>query len=202
MKRSSSTSRPAGSRRDRFFAGYSWLILRNVLGWSLILLSFVAGPLVPGPGGIPLFVIGFALISLPGKRRFTARALRGKPIAFRTKWFSRITLAVALAASVAALSSTRLWTRWPMEQRTSQAFIIIATYLLGTAAAWLAIRLTLRSTNALLRGVPGVRRRVRPWLRRHHIRLLPPRWRRRRPHERGSGPQRLTDEILKLGRRA
>ena len=46
---------------------------------STILLSFVAGPLVPGPGGIPLFLIGFTLISFPGKRRLTARVLRGTP---------------------------------------------------------------------------------------------------------------------------
>jgi hypothetical protein len=43
----------------------------------------VAGPLVPGPGGIPLFLIGFALISFPGKRRLTARVLRGKPVRFQ-----------------------------------------------------------------------------------------------------------------------
>jgi hypothetical protein len=98
---------PAGSRRNRFFAGHSWLILRNVLGWSLMLNSFLAGPLVPGPGGIPLSWIGFALISVPGKRWRAARVLRGKPIQARTTGCSSITLPVALAGSVAALSSTR-----------------------------------------------------------------------------------------------
>jgi len=33
----------------------------------------VMGPLVPGPGGLPLFLIGFGLITFPGKRRITAR---------------------------------------------------------------------------------------------------------------------------------
>ena len=202
MQTSRSTFRAAGSWRDHFFAGYSWLILRNILGWSLILVSFVAGPLVPGPGGIPLFLIGFALISLPGKRRLTARVLRGKPLQFRTKWFSRITLAIALVASVAVLSLTCPWARWPVDPRALQLLVIVATYLGGIAGVWLAIRITLHAVNALLRIAPRARRHVRPWLRRRHIRLLPPRWRRRLPHERGNGPHRLKDEILKLGRRA
>lgn len=202
MQQPGSISGTVGTRRGRFFAGYSWLILRNVLGWSLILISFLAGPLVPGPGGIPLFLIGFALISLPGKRRLTARVLRGKPIRFRAAWFSRITLAVALTASITALSLTNPWGRWPLESPATQAFVIIATYLCGTAVAWLAIGLMLAATKPLLRIVPRVRRRIRPWLRHHGIRLLPPRWRQRLPHEHGSGPQRLKDEILKLVRRA
>ncbi len=202
MQSSRSTFRPPGSWRDRFFAGYSWLILRNILGWSLLLVSFVAGPLVPGPGGLPLFLIGFALVSLPGKRRLTVRVLRGKPIRFRTKWFSRITLAVALAASVLVLPLTRPWARWPVDQPVVQFFMIIATYLGGIAGVWLAIRVMLYLVNALLRIAPRARRHIRPWLRRRHIRLLPPRWRRRLPHERGSGPHRMKDEILKLGPRA
>jgi hypothetical protein len=189
-------------RPKRILAGYSWLILRNGLGWGLILMSFVAGPLVPGPGGIPLFLIGFALISLPGKRRLTARVLRGRPIRSRAKWLSGVTIALALAGAVAALMLTRPWAWWPVEQPAIRFLAIPTTYLFATAAGWLAIRLTLRLANVLLRFVPRARRRVRPWLRRHRIRLLPPRWRRRLPHERGSGPHRLKDEILELGRRA
>ncbi len=151
----------ATALRSRFYAGYTWLILRNVLGWGLILISFVAGPLVPGPGGIPLFLVGFALISFPGKRRFTARVLRGRPLRFRTKLFSRIVWAVALAASIAALTSTRPWTSWPLAQ-PSQTVAVVGTYLLGTLIAWLAVQLTLRLTNVLLRVVPRARRRVRP----------------------------------------
>ena len=77
---SSSNGLPRRSRGQRFLTSRYWLILKNVIGWVLILLSFAAGPLVPGPGGIPLFLIGFALISFPGKRRLTARVLRGKPV--------------------------------------------------------------------------------------------------------------------------
>src|SRR5512135_3369527 len=85
--------RPSPSRRERFFASTTWLILKNGIGWILILASLLIGPLVPGPGGIPLFLIGFALISFPGKRRVLARVLRGRPIRFETRWFGRITLA-------------------------------------------------------------------------------------------------------------
>jgi hypothetical protein len=56
-------------------ASYAAFVLKNVLGWFLILLSFVLGP-VPGPGGIVVFLIGFALVWFPGKRRLTARVLR------------------------------------------------------------------------------------------------------------------------------
>src|SRR6476660_8147226 len=68
------------SRRQRFLKSWFWFILKNILGWVLILAAFAAGPLVPGPGGIPLFLIGFALITFPGKRRLTARVLRGRPL--------------------------------------------------------------------------------------------------------------------------
>jgi hypothetical protein len=191
---------PAPPAHKQFWAGYTWLILRNLLGWGLILVSFVIGPFVPGPGGIPLFLVGFALISLPGKRRLTARVLRGRPIRYRTKWFSRITLAIAIAASAATLSATHPWDRWAL-QEPLRLLLMIATYILAAAAMWLAIRLTLRLANMLLLLTPRARRRVRPWLRRRHIRLLPPRWRQRLPHEHGHGPHKLKDEILKLVRR-
>jgi hypothetical protein len=202
MQRTRSILRPARAWRDRFFAGYSWLILRNVLGWSLILISFVAGPLVPGPGGIPLFLIGFALISLPGKRRLTARVMRGRPIRFETRRFRFITLAMAVVGATVALALTQPWTYWPLPSPAGRVFVMMASYVCGAAAAWFIIRLALRLTNAFLCIAPRARRRARPWLRRHHIRLLPPRWRRRAPHEHGVGPHRLRDEILKLVRRA
>ena len=90
---------PALSRRQKFLAGYTWLVLKNVIGWTLIVASFVAGPLVPGPGGIPLFLIGFALVSFPGKRRLTARVLRGRQVRFRHGPFVLVSLAVATSAS-------------------------------------------------------------------------------------------------------
>src|SRR5437763_10383706 len=57
-----------------------WFILKNVIGWILMLLAWPVGIALPGPGGFPLFLIGFALITFPGKRNLTARVLRGIPV--------------------------------------------------------------------------------------------------------------------------
>jgi linoleoyl-CoA desaturase len=188
-------------------ASYYWLVLKDAIGWLLILASFVAGPLVPGPGGIPLFLIGFALVNLPGKRRLTARVLRAKPIRFRSRAFGLAVLTASLAIPVVALPLARGRLSWLAEQYARAPTTVVAVHLLGVAVTWLTIQLSLRVTNLLLvLCVPRVRRRVRPWLRRRHIHLLPPRWRRRLPHERtheahGGGPLRLKDEILRFYRR-
>ncbi|MEW6253253.1 MAG: hypothetical protein AB1716_21650 [Planctomycetota bacterium] len=201
--------------RAGFYASYAWLILRNVLGWGLILLSLAAGPLVPGPGGIPLFLIGFALISLPGKRRLIARILRGRLIDFDTRRYTLIIIAVALGLAIAAFAVFRPWRCGGSPARGDQPssglasrlgppalepLILVGLFAAAATAAWLLIRIALHAINGLLRLAPRVRRRIRPWFRRHHVRLLPPRWRRRLPHEHGHGPLRLKDEILKLGR--
>ena len=189
---------PPLSRRQKFLAGYTWLVLKNVLGWLLILTSFVAGPLVPGPGGIPLFLIGFALVSFPGKRRLTARVLRGRQVRFHHGPFVLVTLAVALAVPAVVLGVARR--RSPrVEQLYADRLLALAlVYAVGAAVTWLLVRASPRALNLLLRVVAKGRRRFRPWLRRHRIRLLPPRWRRRRVHESGVGPLRLKDEILKF----
>jgi len=70
--------------------------------------------------------------------------------------------------------------------------------LIAVALIWLIARATPHALNVLLRLMARSRRKFRPWLRRHHIRLLPPRWRVRHRHEAGGGPFRLKDEILKL----
>src|SRR3990170_4838173 len=57
-----------------------WFVLKNLIGWVLIIGAFPLGALIPGPGGIPLFLIGFGLITFPGKRHFTARLMRGHPV--------------------------------------------------------------------------------------------------------------------------
>ena len=188
-------------RGQRFLAGRYWLVLKNVLGWTLILLSFVAGPLVPGPGGIPLFLIGFALISFPGKRRLTARVLRGRPVRFSPRPFVLISLGVALVLAAVALPLVQSRSRWVAERYANGPFTAVALYLIAVALAWLVARSTPHVLNLLLRLVAAARHKFRPWLRRHRIRLLPPRWRRRRPHESGSGPFRLRDEILKFSRK-
>jgi hypothetical protein len=191
---------PEVTRRQRFLASRYWLVLKNILGWALILLAFTAGPLVPGPGGIPLFLIGFALVSFPGKRRLTARVLRGKPVRFASGPFVLISLGVALALAAVALSLLRSRSEWVASRYARGEFTAAALYLIAVAVIWVIARVTPHVLNLLLRVVAAARHKFRPWLRRHHIRLLPPRWRRRRAHEPGSGPLRIKDEILKFVR--
>src|SRR3989442_1229398 len=57
-----------------------WFLVNNIIGWLLIVLAWPIGIAIPGPGGLPLFLIGFALITFPGKRNLTARVLRGIPV--------------------------------------------------------------------------------------------------------------------------
>jgi hypothetical protein len=189
------------SRRQRFLVGYTWLILKNVIGWVLILASFVAGPLVPGPGGIPLFLFGFALVSFPGKRRLTARVLRGREVRFRQGPFVLLTLAVALAVPAAVLGVARRRSARVEQLYAGRLLRLALVYSVGAGITWLLVRASPHALNLLLRVVARGRRRFRPWLRRHHIRLLPPRRRTRNAHEPGIGPLRLKDEILKLVRK-
>lgn len=189
------------TRRERFFAGYLWLILRNFIGWGLIVGALVAGPLVPGPGGIPLFLIGFALITFPGKRRLTARVLRGKPLALRSVRLTLITIAIALALAVPALVLAPRWSEWMAQWYPRRMAPTLGLYAGLAIVAWLAVHLSLRLINLLAHVMPRIRRRMRPWLRRHRIRLLPPRWRRRLPHDRARGPLRLREEILSFARK-
>jgi hypothetical protein len=190
------------SRRQRFLAGYTWLILKNVIGWVLILASFVAGPLVPGPGGIPLFLVGFALVSFPGKRRLTARVLRGRPVVFPRRLFLLVSLLVALAVPALAFWVARWRSSRLVGLDYPNALVPVVLYCVGAALTWLMVRSSQWVLNLALRLISKGRRRFRPWLRRHRIRLLPPRWRRRQAHEPGVGPLRLRDEILELsGRR-
>jgi hypothetical protein len=128
------------TRSQRFLASPYWLVLKNIIGWVLILAALVAGPLVPGPGGIPLFLIGFALISSPGKRRLTARVLRGKPVRFRHTPFALICTGIALAlpALFATLVPNR--PRWIAQLRSDAvapgSFAELALYSIAVIVTW------------------------------------------------------------------
>lgn len=160
----------------------------------LILASFLAGPLVPGPGGIPLFLIGFALITFPGKRKLTTRVLRGRRIRWQNPLLVRIIVGLAIT-----LPGLLLLFGISMQIPAKLSYSPLRTvgaYLAGVALIGLLSCTALLVANLLLRAMPPIRRRVRPWLRHHRIRLLPPRRRHRLPHEPGAGPFRLKDEIL------
>ena len=166
--------------RPSAFATWAWFVLKNVLGWVLIVGAFPLGALIPGPGGIPLFLIGFGLVSFPGKRGITARVLRGRPVSRDSRAFQ---YAVAvLGALLPALAFAYLVKSGRIEVRATRHFgLVVAAAYAATAGAlwWLGLH-SYGLLNWLLARVPRMRRRVRPWLRRAGIDLLPPRRRKRR----------------------
>jgi hypothetical protein len=99
-----------------------------------------------------------------------------------------------------ALPLLRSRFRWVAARYARGPVTAVALYLIAVAPIWVVARITPHALNLLLRLVAVARHKFRPWLRRHHIRLLPPRWRRRHAHEPGRGPLRLKDEILKFVR--
>lgn len=174
---------------------YSGLVLKNIIGWTLILVAGVAGPLVPGPGGIPLFLLGFTLISFPGKRKISARVLRGGRISLRGRAIPLGILSVSLVIPAVVIGFFRNQLGF-LPSACKQIPGVAAAYLLGaTCVALLAYGMIL-IPNLVLRIMPQIRRRVRPWLRHYHVRLLPPRYRRRLANEHGTGPIRLKGEIV------
>lgn len=181
------------------FWDWFWFLLKNLIGWVLILLSGLIGMAIPGPGGIPMFLIGFALITFPGKRRFTARALRGKPIPPASRAYQRGIALIALFLPAGVLGyllrkdlyPPALWTGW----------WLATFYLAGLLLIWLPGMRAIPLWNRLLGIVPRLRRRVRPWMRKHGLDLLPPRRRRRRVHAGGPESRTPDEEILEIHER-
>ena len=87
-------------RAEELFREYFWFVVKNVIGWVFILASPVLGALIPGPGGLPLFLIGFALVTFPGKRKLTSRVMRGIPMDLSLGVFTFLTALVSIAATV------------------------------------------------------------------------------------------------------
>lgn len=162
----------------QFFKDYFWFLAKNVIGWILILSSPVLGLAVPGPGGLPLFLIGFALVSFPGKRRLTARVMRGRQLRIQAKLFSRIAAFFSVVVPLIVL--------WVVVHRYGETIqgwkhgilALIGVCVVSVGLSWLLARLAFRMLNVLLQWMPVVRRKARPWLRRQGIHLLPPRRRR------------------------
>ena len=182
-------------RRPSVFANWFWFILKNVIGWLLILTAMVMGPLVPGPGGLPLFIIGFGLITFPGKRRITARVLSGAPIDPESKAYRRGVAGVALLLPAAVLLYLAYERLLPYRDSTKAAWVYGAVYVVTASLMWAFGHRSGDLLNWLLRLVPRIRRRIRPWLRRRGIDLLPPR-RRRRPVAPGGPMTRDPDEEI------
>lgn len=210
MRESPSTAAPGGAtalaapeNRRGFLATWGWRIGKNVLGWLLILAAMVVGPLVPGPGGIPLFLIGFGLITFPGKRRLTARVLRGVPFERDSTGYRRGAATAALVLPAAAI--VYLTVGWGMFRKPTwqTALILAGAYAGGAVLAWILALNSVGLLNWLMRLTPKARRKVRPWLRRRGIDLLPPRRRRRRLSDHAnSGMTREPDcEIIEIHQR-
>lgn len=199
---SSSPRRSFTQRLSAFLSDYSWFIGKNILGWTLILVSFPLGVAIPGPGGIPLFLIGFALVTFPGKRQLTSRVLRGKRMDLQSKvaWY----IAAALAMLI---PPTALWVMAGQDMKAIGALfprtrLLVACLIAATVVSWLLVRLFMLALNVLIRGMPRARRFVRPWMRRRGIRLLPPRRRRRTwAPGRTDGPLAVNDEIIEFHER-
>lgn len=188
--RSASTIRrpPVGGEKKRAMGkqrngmhGYARIIIKNVLGWLLILSSFVIGPLIPGPGGIPVFLIGFALVAFPGKRRLTARVLRGKRLV-ETRgyevavWLITLLLPAGLVLGLGWQARVEIWMAqngWHPNLARLVGFVGLVIVVYGV------LRMIPLGLNLLLRMMPRIRKKARPSLRRLGIRVLPPRWAKR-----------------------
>src|SRR3954463_12988947 len=85
-----------------------WFFIQNIIGWLLILLAWPVGLALPGPGGLPMFLIGFALITFPGKRHLTARVLRGIPVNRRSTAFRATVIFLAVLLPILVLAYLRL----------------------------------------------------------------------------------------------
>lgn len=185
----------------RFFASYFWLILKNVVGWLLILLAVPAGVLLPGPGGLPMFLIGFALVFFPGKRRLTSHVLRGRPLQIEASIFTFITTITSLIVISVLLWIVRdryvqLIEYFGLDpKRGTRGFLAAVTgaCVLAGFVTWGVMRLLLRFANLFIRLVPMLRRKIRPVLRRWGIVLLPPKRR-----QAGGNTNDSATEIIEL----
>ncbi|MFT3787299.1 MAG: hypothetical protein QM770_14215 [Tepidisphaeraceae bacterium] len=186
---------------SEFFAGQFLFILKNVIGWALMLIAWPIGVALPGPGGIPIFLLGFALATIPGKRRMTTHVMRGRPVRVRPGAF----VAVATALSVIVVFSLfwffhrrREWILDTLNLRGSsvgeRVLLITMVVLIAVVVCWVTIRVALLAVNFFLRGLPRARRMVKPWLKKHGIHFLPA----RRAEKRGGKRTVNENEILEI----
>ena len=171
-----STLKPEPVRRVPWsFFDYFWFVFKNVLGWIFILGSLPVGLTLPGPGGVPLFLIGFALVTFPGKRKITSHVMRGRPMQVDPHVFT-------LTATIASIIVTAflIWLmvdKYEHVLRTLHVsfFGVFGVCALAAGITWLIMRVLVSIVNWILRRMPRVRRFIRPWLRKYGINLLPPR---------------------------
>src|SRR5439155_23851964 len=103
LESNSTMSQLSIDRIRQFLREYAWFIVRNLIGWVLILASPVLGAVIPGPGGLPVFLIGFALVTFPGKRKLTARVLRGRRLRIEDRAYAFIAAFISILVPGIAL---------------------------------------------------------------------------------------------------
>jgi hypothetical protein len=183
----------------KLVTGYFWFILKNVIGWLCILFSPILGVLVPGPGGIPIFLIGFALVTFPGKRRLTTRFMRGGQLPIESALFTGIITFFSVAVTGTLMILAWQHFEWLEEQVPLQEWglgdvaQVVAISLLALPVTMLVSWVALKVLNTVLGWVPRLRRMIRPAMRKWGVRLLPTRRRRV-----GGRTELVHDEILGL----
>lgn len=179
-----STTARHGSALSQFLGEYFWFTARNVVGWVFILGSLPVGLTMPGPFGLPLFLIGFMLVWFPGKRPLTTRVMSGRPVRFGPGVLG--VLVVLVSVLVSALLIWMLEVRYEhllekfrlnIEVHRIKPLAVIGIVCLTAGVSWMVLHLALVVMNFLLRRVPRARRAMRPWLRRRGVTLLPSRHR-------------------------
>jgi hypothetical protein len=165
-----------------FLQGQFWFIAKNILGWLLILMSPVIGIAIPGPGGVPIFLIGFALATIPGKRKMTSHVMRGRPIEVNPTLFIGLTTFVSVAASAAIIwyFSARFkqiieYLNLTSDEKGRYVALVVGLCLFAVIVAWIGMKLGVVALNFFLRTLPKARRFIRPWLKKYGVSLLPPR---------------------------
>src|SRR6476469_7665820 len=134
-------SRDLFDRAQEFLREYAWFIVRNLIGWILILASPVLGAVIPGPGGLPIFLIGFALVTFPGKRKLTARVLRGRRLRLEDRAYAVVAAFISIA--IPGVVWWILWARYEedirrlVEQYTPKKIVFVLTPLLAILLTWL-----------------------------------------------------------------
>ena len=195
-------AKPVKLSLESLVRGYFWVIFKNVVGWLAIVASPILGVLLPGPGGIPLFIIGFALVTFPGKRKLTTHVFRGRQLPIDSPLFTGLITFFSVIVTVGLMWLIFERFEWivakvPILGRYAGGNV---TKLLGIAVlalpatmivAWIGLKIL---NYILIRWVPPIRRFLRRTLSKYGVKLLPTRRRRIG----GGGVELVHDEIIGL----
>ena len=147
------------STAGRFFAGYAWLILKNLIGWAAIWSRQRWVSRCRGRPGVPLFLIGFCAVCLSGKRTGSPAccAVRGS-ILNRAIRSDRIAVAAVFCAVLFWPFEKRYWNQLNLHSLTTAFHITMALVVLSMM--WVLTRAALaRPGHVDSPDAPRVRRK-------------------------------------------